>query len=294
MEEKNALVCGNGPSLREINYERLPKDYDVFRCNQFYFEDKYYAGKNIQYAFFNSHVFFEQYYTIKNIIDKDEYDIKNIVCSSFNLEDIDGEKFIRNFYNYFPDAIFGFDLIKQLKEFHSFIKFNEIYNDQRITSGIYMCAFAVAMGYKNIYISGIDFYSNKNQPYLFKHQTNNVLKLIPEFKNETKTNIHNKNFDLKALEFLSKTYNVNFYSLNQNSELSKHIKLASIIRENGDFVIDNKPKDYINDILLPASNTYKKFKKLPLPVIKNNLWFRLIKDLVRLPSDIKHYLKDKR
>ncbi|AJC88165.1 alpha-2,3-sialyltransferase [Campylobacter insulaenigrae] len=294
MEEKNALICGNGPSLREIEYEKLPKNYDVFRCNQFYFEDKYYAGKNIQYAFFNPYVFFEQYYTIKNIIDKDEYDIKNIVCSSFGLESIDSRNLLEFFYNYFPDTIFGFDLIKQLKEFHSFIKFNEIYNEQRITSGIYMCAFAVAMGYKNIYISGIDFYSNKNQPYLFKYQTNNVLKLIPEFKNEIKATIHSKNFDLKALEFLSKTYNVNFYSLNQNSELSKYIKLASIIRGNNDFVIDNKPKDYIDDILLPANNTYKKFKKFPLPVIKNNLWFRLIKDLVRLPSDIKHYLKDKR
>ncbi|WP_291953368.1 alpha-2,3-sialyltransferase [Campylobacter sp.] len=290
---KVAVVAGNGPSIKNIDYERLPKDYDVFRCNQFYFEDKYYLGKKVDFAFANSYVFFEQYYTIKNLIDKNEYEIKNIVCSSFNLDNLDGKDFIRNFYSYFPDAILGFDLIKKIKDFHSFVKFNEIYNEQRITSGIYMCAVAVAMGYKNIYISGIDFYSNENQPYLFNHQTNNILKLIPEFKNETKTNIHNKVFDLRTLEFLSKTYDVNFYSLNEDSEISRYINLAPIVKEN-DFVLNDKPKDCINDILLPKNNTYKKFKKIPTPIVKNNLWFRLLKDLFRLPSDIKHYLKDKR
>ncbi|TXE85765.1 alpha-2,3-sialyltransferase, partial [Campylobacter volucris] len=25
----NAIICGNGPSLKDIDYSRLPKEYDV-------------------------------------------------------------------------------------------------------------------------------------------------------------------------------------------------------------------------------------------------------------------------
>ncbi|EAI2324729.1 alpha-2,3-sialyltransferase, partial [Campylobacter coli] len=50
-QEKNVLIAGNGPSLKEIDYRRLPDKYDVFRCNQFYFEEKYYLGKNIKSVF---------------------------------------------------------------------------------------------------------------------------------------------------------------------------------------------------------------------------------------------------
>lgn len=45
--KKHAVVAGNAPSLAKINYSRLPLEFDAFRCNQFYFEDKYYLGKDL-------------------------------------------------------------------------------------------------------------------------------------------------------------------------------------------------------------------------------------------------------
>lgn len=45
MEKENVIVVGNGPSLKEIDYSKLPKDFDVFRTNTFFMEDKYYLGK---------------------------------------------------------------------------------------------------------------------------------------------------------------------------------------------------------------------------------------------------------
>lgn len=50
---QNVIIAGNGPSLQSINYQRLPKKYDIFRYNQFYFEDKYYLGK-IKKSFFKT------------------------------------------------------------------------------------------------------------------------------------------------------------------------------------------------------------------------------------------------
>ncbi|HDR1825404.1 TPA: CMP-Neu5Ac--lipooligosaccharide alpha 2-3 sialyltransferase, partial [Pasteurella multocida] len=38
---KSVIVAGNGKSLAQIDYSLLPEKYDVFRCNQFYFEDSY-------------------------------------------------------------------------------------------------------------------------------------------------------------------------------------------------------------------------------------------------------------
>lgn len=55
---KKVIIAGNGPSLKEIDYSRLPNDFDVFRCNQFYFEDKYYLGKKCKAVFYNTYFFF--------------------------------------------------------------------------------------------------------------------------------------------------------------------------------------------------------------------------------------------
>ena len=44
IDKENVVVAGNGPSLKEIDYSRLPEKFDIFRTTQFYFEDKYYLG----------------------------------------------------------------------------------------------------------------------------------------------------------------------------------------------------------------------------------------------------------
>ncbi|MBZ7954670.1 alpha-2,3 sialyltransferase [Campylobacter sp. W0018] len=291
----NAVICGNGPSLKEIDYKRLPKEYDVFRCNQFYFEDKYYLGKNIKYTFFNPSVFFEQYYTAKKLIENQEYFIKNIICSTFNLPLIEDKNFIKLFPSYFCDAVLGHELLYNIKDFLTFIKYNEIYESRRITSGIYMCAIAIALGYKNIYLTGIDFYENKNNPYVFETKKNNLLCLLPEFKSQNSIfKNHSKEFDLQALSFLREKYNINFYSLNENNTLTKYINLAP--KNDNHFLLENKPDNYTDDIL-PPNSTYKEILlpslKKSKSKLKQNIYYKLFEDLIHLPSDIKHYLKEK-
>ncbi|MBK1994088.1 alpha-2,3 sialyltransferase, partial [Campylobacter novaezeelandiae] len=136
---KDLIVAGNGPSLKNIDYQRLPRDYEVFRCNQFYFEDKYYLGKDIKIAFFNQSFFLEQIYTAKTLIKNEEYKIDNFVCSNFKLHSIyeNHLNFIKYFNIFFPDANLGSDFLEKLKEFNAYICYNELYKDKRITSGIY-------------------------------------------------------------------------------------------------------------------------------------------------------------
>lgn len=290
---KKVIISGNGPSLKEIDYSRLPNDFDVFRCNQFYFEDKYYLGKKFKAVFYNPGLFFEQYYTLKHLIQNQEYETELIMCSNYNQAHLENENFVKTFYDYFPDAHLGYDFFKQLKEFNAYFKFHEIYLNQRITSGVYMCAVAIALGYKEIYLSGIDFYQNGSS-YAFDTKQENLLKLAPDFKNDRSHYIgHSKNTDIKALEFLEKTYKIKLYCLCPNSLLANFIELAPNLNSN--FIIQEKITT-LKDILIPSSEAYGKFSKninFKKIKIKENIYYKLIKDLLRLPSDIKHYFKGK-
>ncbi|EAI4335337.1 alpha-2,3 sialyltransferase [Campylobacter jejuni] len=294
---KKAIIAGNGPSLLSIDYSRLPKNYDLFRTNQFYFEDKYYLGKKVNFAFSNPGVFIEQYYTLNNLIYNNEYQIDNILCATFNLDHMVEKQFIDKFNDYFPKATLAYKYLQQLQDFHVFIKFNEIYKDRRITSGVYMCAVAIALGYKELYLTGVDFYDNTLKEYAFKHKQKNIIKLAPAFNNtNSKYNKHSKEMDLEALEFLQNKYNAKLYTLNPKSVLSQYIDLAPYC--DNAFLLENKPNNYTKDILIPKYCAYHYLKIAGLQKnhqnkLLNNIYYKLFKDLFRLPSDIKHYIKEK-
>ncbi|EAJ4971488.1 hypothetical protein DIE38_01020 [Campylobacter upsaliensis] len=63
------------------------------------------------------------------------------------------------------------------------------------------------------------------------------------------------------------------------------------------FILENKPQNHINDMLLPSKRAYKNARKLrnyDNSKLTDNLYYRLIKDLIKLPSNIKHHLKTRR
>lgn len=75
--------------------------------------------------------------------------------------------------------------------------------------------------------------------YAFDTKKENLLKLAPDFKNDRSHYIgHSKNTDLKALEFLEKTYEIKLYCLCPNSLLANFIELAPNLNSN--FIIQEK------------------------------------------------------
>ncbi len=260
---QNVIIAGNGPSLQSINYQRLPKKYDIFRCNQFYFEDKYYLGKNIKAAFFNPYPFLQQYHTAKQLVFNNEYKIENIFCSTFNLPFIEKDNFINKFYDFFPDAKLGHKIIENLKEFYAYIKYNEIYLNKRITSGIYMCAIAVALGYKNIYLCGIDFYKGETI-YPFEAMSKNIKKTFPWIKDFKLSNCHSKEYDIEILKLLESIYKVNFYALCDNSALVNYFSLSA--STDNDFILENKSGSCVRDILLTDDTLGVNFYKNQIQV----------------------------
>ena len=182
---------------------------------------------------------FEQCYTYKTLLYKNEYEIENIVVSDFNLSCADS--FYLKYLQVFDETLRGSRFISKLKDFYTFVRYNELYHNKRITSGIYMCAFAVALGYKEIYITGIDLYSAK-EAYAFQAKKPDLLKILPNF-NSIPDSCHTKEIDIKALSFLAKHYDIKFYSISPNSPINEHIQLANS-KNNTTFIIKEKPGFY--------------------------------------------------
>ncbi|HHF3692462.1 TPA: alpha-2,3-sialyltransferase [Haemophilus influenzae] len=289
-QSKSVIIAGNGTSLKSIDYSLLPKDYDVFRCNQFYFEDHYFLGKKIKKVFFNYSVIFEQYYTFLQLIKNNEYEYADIILSSFlNL----GNSELKKIQGLLPQIDLGHNYLKKLRALDTHLQYHELYENKRITSGVYMCAVATAMGYKDLYLTGIDFYQEKGNPYAFHHQKENIIKLLPSFsKNKSQSDIHSMEYDLNALYFLQKHYGVNIYCISPESPLCNYFPLSPL---NNPFTfIPEEKKNYTQDILIPPKSVYKKFGAYSKPRIYQNLVFRLIWDILRLPNDIKKALKAKK
>ncbi|CAD7289469.1 hypothetical protein LMG7974_01543 [Campylobacter majalis] len=276
----NALIAGNGPSLKNIDYSLLPDSYDVFRCNQFYFEDRYFIGKTCKYAFLNLGVLLEQYLTFKTLIEKGEYTIKNIILSNLCLSEFEAKDFKTIQKLFFPDVEDGYDAYSILKDFNAFVKFNEMYKNNRITSSIYMCAYAVAKGYKNIYLTGIDFYSKELDYYAFDTKKKNLTTIVNAFKEDHyRHSYHKEYFDIEALKFLKNNYNVNFICISPDSILDRHLKDNNIHtkpEKNNEckFVLEDKPNNYINDIIMPSQEVYIKYIKATDPLFKLDDNFR--------------------
>ena len=332
-KNKVCIVAGNGPSLAEIDYERLPLQYDVFRCNQFYFEDKYYLGKNIKAVTFATQMFAEQIYTTLHLNNNNEYNIESIFIPNHhilpkNQREIEMESFIKIFkHECFIHKMYDGKYSHNIEAFLEYIKIQKIFFAKHPTSAIFLCGIAVAMGYKEIYLVGIDFYEGR--AYAFDTLQENVLKLMPDFryvvngKNLCTQNYHSKEVDLEALTFLSKHYKVRFYSLCPNSPMTQYYPLAKITKNT--FLPSEKQSNYTKDVLIPnrydrermiKQNNETKIEKIttiiepPPPVInvvcecnkkdntkneektiKRNIYFKIFSDFFRLPSDILHYFK---
>ncbi|MCI5633051.1 alpha-2,3-sialyltransferase [Helicobacter sp.] len=307
------IVAGNGPSLGNIDYTRMPEDYDVFRCNQFYFEDKYFLGKKVKAFFATAAMFYYQYYTYKHLLRNGDYQIEHIISSnaSFVLEPLLG----KCFHELFPLAICGVDIIRQHKIIKDFVMEQWIYNDKFITSGFYACAIGAILGYKEIYIAGIDFYED-NKTYVFDNSVKkNLYTIIPEFDNSDIANWHSKECDISLLRLLI-SLGVKFYSLVPNSAISNIVSLAPQTQSTLDSnILKTKPSETIKDICIPASKVFPHYYKTLLQKIdqnalnhlektdeipryialhpRNNFYIKLMSDLLSLPRHVKTYIKRK-
>ena len=249
--KKPVIIAGNGPSLARIDYTRLPQDFDVYRCNQFYFEDKYYLGKRVSSVFFNPAVFYEQYYTLKNLEERGEYEFEEIYCNKmfWGTEPLKKYPF---FSMIFPDVVELYRVIEQYPKVHAFLKYNDLFHGQRATSGVLMLLAAAINGYREMHLIGIDFYEGGD--YAFEFRKKNLLRLVPEFEEQPKTGHHSKDTDLKIIEFIVEYFDLKLYDLSLDSHHALGLPKSPVT--NNAFILEDRFKDSIKDILIPKKRKF--------------------------------------
>ncbi|MBZ7984101.1 MULTISPECIES: alpha-2,3-sialyltransferase [unclassified Campylobacter] len=233
-DSDNLIVAGNGPSLKNIDLNSLPNDFDVFRCNQFYCEDRYYIGKNIKLVMFNPIVIHHQIRTIHEIIKRNEYKIENI-CLNYINNNWDTNFCLNKFKSKMPFVYILKDILDKqiLKDVCLFDEFDNL----RPTSGVLLMLLGKSLGYKNIYFIGMDFALNNNQEQMIYIENSNICNTV--YKNNNITNfmdeLHNSKYDLSLIN------KFNFIPLRTTNELLAEKKI-----------------DYINDFILERNLSFDK------------------------------------
>jgi alpha-2,3 sialyltransferase len=216
---KSIIIAGNGPSLKQIDYKRMPLNYEIFRMNNFFFEDKYYLGKDVDFYYTDFGFLHRQYFNIYNLNERKEYNIKNIYATG-------GTKL----YSY-PTVIDIQNIVYKNQQFANLITYYDKYYKQFISGGILAIFTAVVLGYTDIYLIGMDLYKT-DKPYPWQ-QGKIFVKDFPRDREENLMNVINKhhpNFlQIKALLMAKDTKGVKLFSLSETSPINEYVNLAPII-----------------------------------------------------------------
>lgn len=154
-----ALVVASGQSSVNPSAKELSTNRDLFRVNTFYLEPTLLFGKKIKFLSFIGEPY--SLYLIDYLRSKKVYEIEQANYREMSKK-----------YFFIPSLKTSFTpwskIITQLSLKHSvpgFDDMNMIHKTQKhakITSGVYLINCAIQMGYKDIAIVGIDFYSEKS------------------------------------------------------------------------------------------------------------------------------------
>nr|CCF72466.1 mono-functional alfa 2,3-sialyltransferase [Helicobacter bizzozeronii] len=246
MPLKPLIVAGNGPSIKDLDYSLFPPDFDVFRCNQFYFEDKYYLGKEVKGVFFNAQVFDMQMKTARELSLRQEYYFEDLFCSTiapfmnFGNHYTHAQDYLDKHY---PGARNTYALLQSLEPFYKLYTTRRNFYQQHFTTGVMMIIVAIVLGYKEIYCAGLDFYLEGLGH--FYHVKSPHFTLAPDCQ-------HTKDLDIKGIE-VAKQY-AQLYALVPNSALSAILPLSphknALSQEKMQALKlgDPKPNGYIDDV----------------------------------------------
>jgi alpha-2,3 sialyltransferase len=221
----------------------LPDDFLTFRINNFFLEDKYYLGKKVDLCY-ASMPRPETIYTLLSTITEYEYDFTHDFFFTSQVV----TKGFGNF-NYFPRIEIERILSIDNKAF-SYLSQTYYFQKKHVTSGILSLLTAIALGFKDIYLVGIDFYSDDDQRYGYKigenyRKTVNDEDLQPGYSSR----FHSREIDLKGLELALSYEGVNIRSICDDAFINNFIDLSPEGKEG--LTPTLKDDNHINDYIIP-------------------------------------------
>jgi len=250
-QSQSVIICGNGPSLGQIDYHRFDVNAEVWRVNDFYLEDKYYVGKRVD-AMFNGGELestFKRYWIIYNLDNENIYNInfsniftdREIQIGPKRLNIFNANCFIRNHIQEvmrISDEQ-GFPFSRIL-----WVHFNFLH--QSPFTGVFAILYAVVQGYKKIYLTGIDNKYNGIKDYVYQ----GVSQLAAKEREE----VHPECYQRKIIEGLL-SMGIKLFSLSQESSINEFVPLAPFLSDTPTYIPEEKGINcYTSPPYLPPIN----------------------------------------
>lgn len=292
---KKALIVGNGKSSVNPNAEGLNEGKDVFRLNKFFLEPKPIFGNNLKFVTFPGEPY--TIYLINYLIKKNVYNIDMVVYRKmmqkrFFIPKVESEMHI------WDELEKKYSTENTINGFKGVNKINKIKKVDKVTTGPYLINMAIQMGYDEISIIGIDFYSEsskKKYPIIIPNSLKKIsifdaqyrsIKRNKKKNNSYDDNIHSLETDKEYLKELFNTYrsikfNVyvdeenpyfNWQKLIENLENVKLIKLDeySICKASHSHCLDDidkalieyKKKYYLKDEIMNIKHNWSNRKSI--------------------------------
>lgn len=154
-----------------------------------------------------------------------------------------------------------------------------------------MLVTAIAQGYKEIYLTGIDFYMGGGADYAFDVTDKKIAQLLPSLKDKNyQPPVHHRKVDSAFIRMALKEKDLKLYCLSPTSAIAEILPLAPIQRERDDFSILPKPQGYICDFVdLPnrrqGKTRIEKIKQILAregfdSSLKKNIFFIFVRDFL--------------
>lgn len=236
------IIAGNGPSLTGIDRRRIPENPVILRINNFFFEERYFLGRraDIVYVAGPGSVLDAYIKTLLYVVETGQYDTGVYLGRANRISSITDK--------YFPlvDANSCFTRNSIIHEFMSGID-NRPNTDP--TSGMLALLSVISLGFRDIYLTGIDFYTGENM-YSFRPGENHsrIVGISSDSRGYNES-FHNMDIDMEVLSLAKGIEGVSVKSLSPGSPIGNYIPAADIVRENPGKA-GKKPDGYTRDFLL--------------------------------------------
>jgi lipopolysaccharide biosynthesis glycosyltransferase len=157
--DRPLLIVGNGPSSAMPPYHRIPEDVVVFRMNWFFLESNYHFGDRVD-AWFSAVPNETLEKMLHDEIRAGRYDVRRILSPMRHAANRDGDRY-------------GLEPLVDVEELDSWsipalnprLARHFMSRPGLPTTGMQALAFGLGVGFREIYLSGVDLYESKDVRY---------------------------------------------------------------------------------------------------------------------------------
>ena len=159
--DRPLLIVGNGPSSAMPPYHRIPADAVVFRMNWFFLESNYHFGDRVD-GYFTAIPNEKLEKLLQEEMRSGRYDVRRILSPMRHAANRDGDK-----YGLEPEPMAGVEELDSwsIPALHPRLARAFMSRPGLPTTGMQALAFGLGVGFREIYLAGVDLYESKDSRY---------------------------------------------------------------------------------------------------------------------------------